>query len=461
MKIIIGCLIVLSAFFSTVAHALIAPVVIDIGTVYTSPGSGWYCGVTNDQLPGGLTQTGSFTTTGQLTFGTNGYSVSTGPGSTTVCVQISWNLSTYGSFAGQESVSFQGYTFRILASGSYQYGTWSGQILPKYEILGVDYAPPGSSSFVTYSASFSRGGSTSISKSLKNQVSVTVSESQKFDIGILSSHLSFSITGLYAQTGESTRGDSWSITTTGSDTIPGPAASVVGINHDYDIVWIWLNPAVELTLTGPASIQWNGYSYNPADPVNEMDVTYLYVYELKNPALIPPNVVSRMARTWDQSGVGGLTAADYAAILASDPFAVDPSYNPNTDTTGRYSPEGTQTINYRPAGPGAQAITEQREVTSTTGSSSGSSKEITRSVSATINDSLSGGIFKAKLGLELDITDTLTTTTKKSSTSFDDTGQTAKLSITGPLDSDHYTGPTAIQVWRDNVYGSFMFYGVL
>jgi hypothetical protein len=40
-------------------------------------------------------------------------------------------------------------------------------------------------------------------------------------------------------------------------------------------------------------------------------------------------------------------------------------------------------------------------------------------------------------------------------------GQTANFSIVSPLPSDGYTGPTAIAVYKDNVYGTFMFYGEL
>ena len=59
----------------------------------------------------------------------------------------------------------------------------------------------------------------------------------------------------------------------------------------------------------------------------------------------------------------------------------------------------------------------------------------------------------------LKVTNTATTVTKKSSSQSATSGQTASFSITGPYASDNYTGPTAIQIWRDNIYGSYMFYG--
>jgi hypothetical protein len=36
--------------------------------------------------------------------------------------------------------------------------------------------------------------------------------------------------------------------------------------------------------------------------------------------------------------------------------------------------------------------------------------------------------------------------------------QNRSYSVTGPQSSDNYTGPVSFQVYRDNIYGSFMFY---
>jgi hypothetical protein len=62
--------------------------------------------------------------------------------------------------------------------------------------------------------------------------------------------------------------------------------------------------------------------------------------------------------------------------------------------------------------------------------------------------------------LNLKISHTWTTSTRSSTTNTLSPGQKAAFSITGPAASDNYTGPTAIQIWRDNIYGSYMFYGV-
>lgn len=458
MKILIACLIMLSAGVCTQAHAIILPVNIDVGTVTTNPGSGTYCGSTNNQLPGGLTQTSTQSGGGDVSFGTNAYTYAASADVTVVCVPISWNFASFGPFSGAERILFGSYFVTINLTGNYQFGTYSGAIFPKYQVLGVDYAPPGSRSTVTYTASFLRGGSETIGSTFTNQTSVTVSASLKYGIGsCVTGHLDTSITGLYAQQKDFDTTDSWSITTTGGDIIPGPASSAAGIDHDYDIIWIWLNPAVNLTLTGPASITWNGYSYNAADPVNQMDVIYLYVHELKDPSRIPANVASRLARSWDQSGVGGLTAADYADILASNPFATNPAFDPNFDSSGRYTKEPGPVVNYTPAPPGGQAVTRTYSVTAQTGNTTGTGTQITRSVSASIENKVD---FTSLVSAAIKVTNTYTSVQKSNSAYTAQQGQTASFSITGPLASDNYTGPTALQVWRDNIYGSFMFYAV-
>ena len=69
-------------------------------------------------------------------------------------------------------------------------------------------------------------------------------------------------------------------------------------------------------------------------------------------------------------------------------------------------------------------------------------------------------VFKAKFALDVKTSDTYTSTNKWSSSINGGAGQTASLSITGPAAADNYTGPTTIQVWKDNVYGTFMFYPI-
>lgn len=462
MKILVGCFLALSALICSTAGAVppsVAIVYIDMGTINTSPGGGEYCGLTS-QLPPDLDQVNTLQRSGQVTFGNHAYTRQNGPNAVALCVDISHNLPAYGTFSGTEVITLQrNLVVTVNVNGNYVFGNWRGTIYPKYQVLGVDYAPPGSRSFVSYSANFSRGGSTSLTQAFSNQTSVSVTSTLKVGIEPVKASHSTTITGAYSQQGETTNGSSWSINATGGQTVSGPASSAAGIDHNYDIVWLWLNPAVDLTLTGPASFNWDGYAYNAADPVNQMDVLYLYVYELKNPALIPANVASRLARTWDVSGVGGLTDADYQAILTANPFATNPLYDPNMDSSGRFSPAGGRTFDYRPAGTGGQAVTEYFETTAQTSTTNTSTAEDTRSIGFSVENSVNTS-FKVGFDLNLKVSHTWTTSTRSSTSNTLAPGQKAGFSITGPEAADNYTGPTAIQIWRDNIYGSYMFYGV-
>ena len=66
--------------------------------------------------------------------------------------------------------------------------------------------------------------------------------------------------------------------------------------------------------------------------------------------------------------------------------------------------------------------------------------------------------FVGELKNNLSVTTQWTWTNQESQTITSSKSQTANFSITPPLASDNYTGPTAIQVWKDNIYGTFMFY---
>src|SRR6476619_1780722 len=58
----------------------------------------------------------------------------------------------------------------------------SGSIGPKYIVLAVDYAPPGSNSFVTYGNSTMQGTSLSFANSFSNDVTLSVSLTTGFHI---------------------------------------------------------------------------------------------------------------------------------------------------------------------------------------------------------------------------------------------------------------------------------------
>jgi hypothetical protein len=190
-----------------------------------------------------------------------------------------------------------------------------------------------------------------------------------------------------------------------------------------------------------------------------MDLIQLPVLWLKNPQLIPANVASVLARSWDSTGQGPLNQTDFETILARDPL-VNPSFNPSADTTGRFQPVAGQTFDYVPAPVGGQpdhvTHTVDYQQTNTLGQGSSDTYE----TGLTIDLSFTGSIAFAKINADFKQTNTATMVNKWSTLSTNITDQSASFTIVGPLSTDNYTGPVSLQVWKDNVYGTFMFFPV-
>jgi Bacterial Ig-like domain (group 3) len=73
-------------------------------------------------------------------------------------------------------------------------------------------------------------------------------------------------------------------------------------------------------------------------------------------------------------------------------------------------------------------------------------------------DILGNQLAAATLQRSLNPGGQLSWTNRWTSSKNNATLQTQALSIVNPLSSDNYTGPSEIQVWKDNLYGTFMFY---
>jgi len=343
-------------------------------------------------------------------------------------------------------------------SGSASLGAITGLLSPKYIVLAVTYAPPGAQSNVNYSNSTSQSTSTSISKTFTDQTSLSVTMGASASFGIFAADTSATASTSYTQEKDTSSSVALSTTSTYGRQIPGPSSSAQGINHAYDIIWIWLNPLVNISVNPDNSLNWNGYSYDSRD-ISEMDIVPLYVTWLQNPQTMPTNVKSVLARSWDTSGPGGLTTADYTTILARDPLLTS-SFNPNTDASGRFDLQVGHDFNYVPPPAGGQPVTETYSLSSQATSSAGRGSSDTYQVGLSIDAKLNVGLLIAKVKTEIKIDNTATWVNKWNTLSTSSSGQQASLSITGPAASDNYTGPTRIEIWKDNVYGTFMFYPV-
>ena len=356
-----------------------------------------------------------------------------------------------------------------------------GVISPKYVILGVTYAPPGPQSSVTYSTSNLVGTTTSLTNSFSGSANVSVSVSA----GIMAFGSGGSITGTESTTYSQSSGSSSSVTaskaSTESNMTTGTGNAFSPVNHDYDIIWLWLNPLVLFSFTtGPTVLQWNGYAYDPADPAVAMDVYPVSVGYLNGhfgPNVSVANVLARSWATdevWPAGNGPGLTAADEAAILGADPFS-NSSYtftlasgvNPPTTVDGRFELAGgtlSPTIfDYVQCEPGGgdcltQTYTNTYQATTTTG------KQTSRTVQQefALEEDASASIFAASIKVVVKESSTLTWTSTWQSTITTTSTQTDELTIASPPCSGDpcnpsYAGPGEFDVYTDNIYGTFVF----
>jgi hypothetical protein len=340
----------------------------------------------------------------------------------------------------------------------------SGWVRPKFIVVGVTYAPPGSKSSANYVDGFMTGTGTTNSSSFTSSTNVSI----KLGAGVgLFGLVDGTTTGTVSAGWSQEQDSSSSLTVTEQNStgliVPGPASSGLGVDHIYDTIYVWLNPAVFIEFGGNNAYQSN-YAYDARDPIGGMDVLPVMVGELTGALSMPSNVQQRLDRTWD-SALGAPTSAELTTMIDSDPFEVNSSFNPNTDTSGRFElpesgspPEPTDLIfNYVPVAAGGQATGETYTSTYTSTSSTGQGAKETQSTSFSIDSSASAS-FIAKAMADFSVSQQYTTVTQWSKTITNSGSQTANFTIFPPLASDNYTGPTAMQVWKDNVYGTFMFY---
>ncbi|GFO54370.1 hypothetical protein GMSM_13770 [Geomonas sp. Red276] len=319
----------------------------------------------------------------------------------------------------------------------------TGYIYPKYLIVGILYAPPGSASYVRYPVDGRLLGSSSLNRqSFSDPVSVSTGGAI-FDasLGNYTQSIDTAYTAAFGLMMEGNSG----LTRSGED-------APQGIDHDSDIIFVWLNPAAKLTISGSSSIRWDGYANREEDSASSPfpDIVALRVSQLKEPSRIPAAAAALLARSWDTT-VGGLTADDYAAILAADPFTSG-EYDPASDDGYRYdlqTTSGGSTFTY---GPDTQTFT----VTPRNASSRKQLAKYNYSVDCYVDGPVDFTYFVSN---HLKISKTYTTTASWNS-STSSSAQPATFSITGPALDDNYTGPATFQVWRDNLFGSYMFYPV-
>jgi hypothetical protein len=347
-------------------------------------------------------------------------------------------------------------------------------INPKYVILGVTYAPPGSASSVKYSENTMLGNASAILQSTSRQTNTSMTIAAT--IGPVTGK--FSEATSYTQQHDTSSSISLSTTVTDTTTTRG-VTSPAGVDHDYDVVWVWLNPALNFNVYSNKTVRWTGYSYDDNDrdiggqPLG-LDRIPIFVGWLNGHfGPMPTSIALALERRWadDQvwpEGEGpGLTPNDLATILAADPFA-NPDYELRVPSGTRTSADGRFTVtstdggdtsfSFGQVGPGGQPLTITHSVNYTTAEATGvaykTTNQQTFGVELTYKASLLGLV---EFSESFSTSQSLTLTNQYSNTRSVTNGQTAELSLTTPGFAEHYAGPTEFVVYQDNLYGTFLF----
>ena len=219
--------------------------------------------------------------------------------------------------------------------------------------------------------------------------------------------------------------------------MPGPAAD--GIDHNYDEIWLCLNPLIQVEVAG------NKITYTPGVNGTTMHQIYVYVSELKNPSSMRTDVANTLKSL-------AFTTADYTAILKADPFASGPA----SIDTNRFQ-ETSTTFPYEPP------LTAQDQPTITsyaiTNDSTGTHKtEGESTYTLTVSASASAG-FSPIATITVSTKDSWEWTSTNSTANSSGSTSSATVAVADP--SFGYTGGIAqIAVYWDTVFNSFMFAAV-
>jgi hypothetical protein len=371
-----------------------------------------------------------------------------------------------------------------------------GYINPKWVVIDVIYAPPGSKSYVSYSNSTTVSDTQSVvstsSTSVKTSVSITES-------GKLFSFLSGSQTDSYSNTltqqNQDTQSVTLSDTNTSALTVYGPGSSdecdavasdYVGVDHNCDTIRVWLNPVMLFTVTDGV-VTWNGYGSSGLDPVAPIHIDDVKVGCL-NGALAQTSSVcspffSDATRTWAAnenwpSGQGpGLTTADLANILAADRWgnctptsAIGSSVCPTYVTPGfsllppDFYLSDQENMPYQQGGPQSTYT-----VSSTQSNMQGESSTSTEAQTYGVEDAFTGSTFLAGFKASVGVSQTLTTSNEVNNQTTQSSTFIGTANITGPACSGdpcspaypptpaYYGEATQFDVFTDQFYGTFVF----
>ncbi|WP_306600485.1 hypothetical protein [Geothrix sp. 21YS21S-2] len=260
-----------------------------------------------------------------------------------------------------------------------------------------------------------------------------------------------------------TLGAGWSTSTTDSrsitmsnnlSTLNRWTGTSEGINHDQDVLEVWLNPAVELSFTSSNEASWRLMNH-PGDPLSATvgaNVVHLTVAQLlgKEP-ITNEHLLARLKREWPGGGAltGPGTDSDFHAIAKQNPYhAIGSDFMGNTfvPDPNRFSLTNLRSVDYSPASGvvHTSSLMVQNEGIETKGNSIVSSYSVSAAMGAGLTK-----FFGITANKSWTWTDEITTSRTVTNSSH------AELSV--PQPGNDWRGPTHIAVYTDTLYGSFLF----
>ncbi|MFZ0771311.1 MAG: hypothetical protein WCA49_05150 [Candidatus Sulfotelmatobacter sp.] len=429
---------------------------------------------------------------------------------------------SFSAFSANEWSS-DGLYFLAATGGSGSIEAASGYLNPKYKIMGVTYAPPGgnTNSSVSYADTNFVGNTATNSSSFSNNFTYSISVCGATGSATCSSQGSsggnmfgfgggVAVTGSESQSWTQASNSSTTITASKQTTIqlntPGTPNVYMPVDHDYDIVWVWLNPVALFTIvptgnsgcTGSKTcLFWNGYGYDYNYPLHIPDVWPVKVGNLNGDfktasgspcyATDPtcdPEDAGELSRYWTATETFGsgqsaaINAADLAYICKADPFCPNPGYlvtlepgvTPPTTTDERFTLAygATSDFPYPQAGPGStKGETEiyNQQYSSTTSQSQGGTNTYAQTFG--LEEKFNATFFWQELQLDIKQSWTDTWIDSWQNTVTHTNTQTDIATITGPPCPSPtepctplYSQPATFAVYQDNLYGTFMFWPV-